>query len=420
MYTIINAKKIIIGNGEKPLKEQALLVKGDKIVYIGEDIYQKIPSGSDFNEINLEYQTLLPGLVDTHIHLTLGTYGGYSEIIREPDSIHLLAGAANAKKALYEGITTMMDAGSRNLVAQDLRNGINMGIIEGPRLFVAGKPLTITGGHFHFCNDNEADGIDQVIRRVRQFVKENADFVKIMASGGGSANIGSLGGPNASQVAFNLDELIAAVNESHKLGRITTAHCEAFESVGNAAEAGVDILCHCGFILPDGSRGFDVDAVKIMAEKELYYNPTLQTGSERYDELRSKKEKGDILTYEEEKSLESIEYKYKRKFDNLIRMKNMGVKIIAGSDATGLGNSTRLIRTMELMVDAGMTPMEVISSATSVAAHAFNLDKLFGEIKVGLKADLIAVDGNPDNEITALRNIKFCMKDGKIILNHIN
>ena len=157
--------------------------------------------------------------------------------------------------ALHAGITTMMDAGARNFVAHNLRQGINMGLVTGPRLFVAGRPLTITGGHFHFCNDNEADGVDQVIKRVRQFVKEDADFIKIMASGGGSANIGSLGGPTASQVAFNGDEIQAAVNESHKLGRVTTAHCEAYESVRRAAEAGVDIICHCGFILPDGSRG---------------------------------------------------------------------------------------------------------------------------------------------------------------------
>ncbi|TFH16056.1 hypothetical protein E4H04_07280, partial [Candidatus Bathyarchaeota archaeon] len=317
MYTVIRAKSMIDENRDKQLKDPVIIVKEDRIHYVGEDVDNKIPQGSKVEEINLEEQTVLPGLVDTHIHLTLGTYGGYSDIIRESDAIHLLAGVANAKMALRAGITTMMDAGARNFVAHNLRQGINMGLVTGPRLFVAGRPLTITGGHFHFCNDNEADGVDQVIKRVRQFVKEDSDFIKIMASGGGSAYIGSLGGPTASQVAFNADEIQAAVNESHKLGRVTTAHCEAYESVRRAAEAGVDIICHCGFILPDGSRDFNEDAVRIMAEKGLYYNPTLQTGSDRYDQLRSKKEKEDNLTEAEESSLETLEYKFQKKYENL-------------------------------------------------------------------------------------------------------
>lgn len=415
MYTVIRAKNMIDASRATKVNDPVVIVKEDRIDYVGEDVDGKIPHGAKVKEIDLGEQTILPGLVDTHIHLTLGTYGGYCEIIREPDYIHLLAGVANAKIALHAGITTMMDAGARNMVAHNLRNGINMGLVEGPRLFVAGRPLTITGGHFHFCNDNEADGVDQVINRVRQFVKEDADFIKIMASGGGSANIGSLGGPTASQVAFNRDEIQAAVTESHKLGRVTTAHCEAIESVKNAAEAGVDVICHCGFFMPNGSRGYDEEAVKIMAEKGLYYNPTLQTGSDSYDRIRSKKSAGETLTDKEESALEGLEYKFQRKFGNLMKMKKMGVRIVAGSDATGLGNSSRLVRAMEMMVDAGMSPMEVIASATSTAAKAYRMENVFGGLKAGLKADIIAVEGNPEKEISALRNLNFCMKDGKTV-----
>lgn len=414
-YKVIRAKRMIDGTKNKPVNDPVIVVKGDQIHYIGGDGDGEIPQGAGVRELNLGEQTILPGLVDTHIHLTLGTYGGYSKIIREPDSIHLMAGVSNAREALRAGITTMMDAGARNLVAQSLRQGINMGIVEGPRLLVASRPLTITGGHFHFCNDNEADGVNQVVKRVRQFVKEDVDFVKIMASGGGSANIGSLGGPTASQVAFSEEEMRSAVDTSHKLGRVTTAHCEAFDSVGNAARAGVDILCHCGFLAPDGSRGFDEDAVKTMAEKGLYYCPTLQTGSDRYDLLRSMKKEGHVMTRNEERALEQLDYKFQRKYENLLKMRKMGVKVVAGSDATGLGKSTRLLRAMEMMVDAGMSPLEVISSATGTAAKAYKMENLLGTIKVGLKADIISVDGNPEKDISELRKIMFCMKDGKII-----
>jgi len=406
---------MIDGTGDKPVDDPVIVVKEDRILYVGWGSESETPLETGARELNLGEKTILPGLVDTHIHLTLGTHGGYSEIVRESDHIHLMAGVANARAALHAGITTMMDAGARNMVAHNLRNGINMGLVEGPRIFIAGRPLTITGGHFHFCNDNEADGVNQVINRVRQFVKEDADFIKIMASGGGSANIGSLGGPTASQVAFNRDEIQAAVKESHKLGRVTTAHCEAIESVKNAAEAGVDIICHCGFILPDGSRSFDEEAVRIMAEKGLYYNPTLQTGSDRYDQLRSKKSVGETLTDKEVSALEGLEYKFQKKFGNLMKMKKMGVEIVAGSDATGLGNSTRLLRAMEMMVDAGMSPLEVIASATSIAAEAYKMENVFGRLRAGLKADIIALEGKPEKEISSLRNINFCMKDGKIV-----
>lgn len=417
MYTVIRAERMIDGTGTEPVNDPVIVIRGDRIHQVIVDGDGKIPQGDGVTELNLEGQTILPGLVDAHIHLTLGTYGGYGAIIQEPDSVHLMAGIANARAALHAGITTMMDAGARNLVAQSLRQGINMGLVDGPRLFVAGRPLTITGGHFHFCNDNEADGVDQVINRIRQFVKEDVDYVKIMASGGGSANIGSLGGPSASQVAFNEDELRSAVKESHKLGRITTAHCESYDSVGNAARAGVDIICHCGFILPDGTRSFDEEAVKTMAEKGLYYSPTLQTGSDRYDKLRSKQKDGQDLTKEEEISLKTLEYKFQRKFKNLKRIRKMGVNVVAGSDSTGVGTSTRLVRTMEMLVDAGMSPLEVIASATSIVAKAFKMENLFGAIKVGLKADIIAVEGNPEKNISEFRNLKFCMKDGKIIFN---
>ena len=414
-YTVIRAKRMIDGTGSEPVNDPVIVVKGDRIHQVTLDGEGQIPHGEGVKELNLEGQTILPGLVDTHIHLTLGTHGGYGSIIKESDSVHLMAGIANVRAALRAGITTMMDAGARNLVAHSLRQGINLGLVEGPRLFIAGRPLTITGGHFHFCNDNEADGVDQVIKKIRQFVKEDVDYVKIMASGGGSANIGSLGGPSASQVAYNEDELRSAVDESHKLGRITTAHCESYASVGNAARAGVDILCHCGFILPDGTRGFDEEAAKIMAEKGLYYSPTLQTGSDRYDRLSSKKEEGQGLTNEEERSLKELGYKFQRKFENLMRLRKMGVKVLAGSDSTGIGTSTRLLRTMEMLVDAGMSPLEVIASATGTAAKAFKMGNLFGSIKVGLKADLIAVNGCPENNISDLRKLMFCMKDGEIV-----
>ena len=197
--------------------------------------------------------------------------------------------------------------------------------------------------------------------------------------------------------------------------RKTTAHCEAYDSIRLAAQAGVDTIAHCGFILKDGSRSFDRDAVKIMVDKGLFYNPTLQTGSQRYDFLTEKKNSGEKLTKNEKTSLDSLKYKYDKKFANLEKMFKMGVRIVAGSDATGLGNSTRLFRSLEYMVHAGMSPMDVIMSVTSNAAESIGKNKLIGTLKQGFKADILAVNGNPLENIEKLREIRLCMLDGEII-----
>ena len=193
------------------------------------------------------------------------------------------------------------------------------------------------------------------------------------------------------------------------------AHCEAYDSVGNAARAGVDVLEHCGFILPDGSRGFDEEAARLMAEKGLYYDPTLQTGSQRRDALREKMNRGERLTDEEERALERLEYKIRRKSENLIRFVDIGVQVVAGSDGIGLGNSARVTRTMELMVEAGLTPMQAIVSATGNGAKALRMDHIFGTIRGGLEADIIAVHGDPSEDITRLRSPLMVMQGGKVV-----
>jgi imidazolonepropionase-like amidohydrolase len=247
-----------------------------------------------------------------------------------------------------------------------------------------------------------------VRKMVRQLVKENVDVIKIMASGGGTR------GTDNSQASYSESELKAIVDEAHKYNRTTFAHCEAFESIGNAARAGVDVLEHCGFILPDRTRGFDDKAVKTMAKKNLFYNPTLQTGSKILDSLRMKRANRVNLTEMEKQALAKQEYKIRRKQENLVRMVNLGVKIVAGSDGIGLGNSDRLIRAMELMVEGGLTPMQVIVAATGNSAKAMNMSHLFGTVEKGLKADLIAVEGDPLKNISLIRKIKMVMSEGKI------
>ncbi|MCW4036145.1 MAG: amidohydrolase family protein [Candidatus Bathyarchaeota archaeon] len=400
---------MIDGTGKDPVDFPVIVVKNNVISGVGVEDQIDLPKGREVREITLENGTLLPGLIDSHVHLALGTHGRYEEMMRETDGVHLITGIVNSGEALHAGITTIKEAGARNRVALDLREGWRKGLIEAPRLIVSGRPLTVPGGHFHFCNNNECEGVDEVRERVRQLVEEGVDFIKIMASGGGTR------GTSNRQASFSEEELRAAVEEAHRLNKTVAAHCEAYESVGNAARAGVDVLEHCGFILPNGSRGFDKEAVRTMVDEELYYDPTLQTGAAIRDALREREQRGETLTESEKSTLARQEYKIRRKSENLARMLEMGVQVVAGSDGIGLGNSARLIRAMELMAEAGMTPMQVITAATSKAAKALKVDNAFGAIKEGLEADIIVVEGDPSSDISSLRSLKLLMQRGKIV-----
>jgi imidazolonepropionase-like amidohydrolase len=378
-------------------------------LFVGSEGEFDTPSGRKLHHVDLQNKTILPGLIDDHIHLALGIRGGYENMMRDSDGIQLITGIINAGQALRAGITTVKDCGARNRVALDLRDGWSRGLFQGPRILVCGRPLCTTGGHFHFCNDNECDGPWEVRKRTRQLLKEGVDFIKLMASGGGTK------GTDSKYASFEEQEIYAAVVEAETVGKTVSAHCEAFDSVGRAARAGVHIIQHAGFIMSDGTRGFDEDAVRTMVKKGLYYDPTLQTGSALVDSLREKEKGGKTLTDEERNQLKSGEYKIKRKSENLARMVSMGVKCVAGSDGIGLGNCTRLVRTLELMVDAGMTPLDAIVSATGRSAKATKIDRYLGTLAEGKEADIVAVSGDPTRDISTLRSPVMVMQAGRLI-----
>jgi len=381
--TILRPELLIDGTGNPPRKEAIVAVEGTKILFVGSEAKFEPPSGRDVQHVDLAGKTILPGLVDDHVHLALGTSGGYEAMMRDSDGIQLVTGIVNAGQALRAGITAVKDCGARNRISFDLRDAQTRGLILGPRILVSGRPLCITGGHFHFCNDNECDGPWEVRKRARQMLKEGVDFIKLMASGGGTK------GTDNKRPSFEEEEIRAAVEEAEKFGKTVSAHCEAYDSVGRAARGGVHIIQHAGFIRPDGTRGFDEEAVRTMVKKGLYYDPTLQTGSLLMDMLREKKTRGESLSEKEKEQLANAEYKIKQKSENLVRM----VK----------------------MVEVGITPLEAIVSATGRAAEAIRMNHIFGILAEGRQADIIAVNGDPTRNISVLRLPVMVMQAGKSI-----
>ena len=407
--TVIRAKALLDGTGAPPVRNAVVVVEGSRIVAAGSQEAVEAPRGSDVRELDFPEGYLLPGLIDAHTHLMFGAgEATYEEVIeRDTDEIMLLRAARNAHIHLNAGVTTLRDCGARNQVTFDLRRGVDQGLALAPRLLLSGRPVTVTKGHFWWCN-GEAEGVQGVRKAVRRLVEDGADFIKIMASGGGTA------GTDNRRPSFSVEELRAIVDEAHNQGVPTTAHCIATQSIANALDAGVDSIEHATFIEPDGSYVFNPHLAERIASQGVRISPTVQTGYRRREKLLAMREEGHALTPEDRIRLEDLQIKCERQVEFLGRLwSEWGITIVAGTDAISSFGDYCL--GLELQVEAGMSTADVIRSATGVAAQAVGLDHLVGTLEPGKEADLIVVDRDPLADIRALRSMRMVMQRGGVV-----
>src|SRR5579862_4223642 len=242
---MLRADRLIDGRADQAVADGAVVLDGERITWAGPASAVPPEAGAGAAVRQFAGCTLLPGFVDAHTHFTLFADGrSYEDMAAEPDGVMLLAGAQNARTHLRAGVTTARDNGSRGVTGFVLRDAINRGIVAGPRLLVAGPPVTPTAGHFHWCL-GAADGEDGLRRQVRALVGLGADHIKIMASGGGTA------GTDPARPCYTVGELRSAITTARDLGRLTTAHCRAAEAMRRSTEADVDCIEHGEFIDAD-------------------------------------------------------------------------------------------------------------------------------------------------------------------------
>ena len=407
--TVINAKAVIDGTGANPLENAAVVVEGSTIKAVVRHGQATLPEGPHVRTLDLPNGYLLPGLIDSHIHLSFGVYGSSHEELMNNDSdqVMLLRAAQNAFTHLKSGVTTVRENGARNQVAFDLREGARRGYATTPRLYLCGRPVTITGGHFHWCNQ-EADGVDGVRAAVRELIKDGADHIKIMASGGATTITDNR------KPSFSVEELRAIVDEAHNFGKLTTAHCLATQSLTNALDAGLDMIEHAGFREPDGSYKFDNAIAERISEEGLYVCPTVQTGFRQREALMAKELERSLTAMEQDR-LEGLKAKCESQLEFLGRMWNdFGINIVSGTDAVEILGDYCL--GLELMAQAGMSNMDIIRASSSVAAQAIDAGHLIGTVEPGKEADLIVVDQDPLQDIRALRSMKMVMRAGQQIV----
>ncbi len=408
---LIQASRLADGLGGASKTDQAILVTTDRITAVGqkEEIQQLAPPDAEI--MDLGSACITPGLIDGHTHLSLAGDGrNYAEMFSDTDETMVLTGAMNMRRHLAAGITTLREHGARNRVGFTLKEGLSRGYIPGPRMLVSGRPITCTGGHFHMCNE-VADGEEEIRRSVRRLVHEGADYIKIMASGGGTE--GTIPG----LPSYSTAELHAAAHEAHQFHRTTAAHCRAKESMVRAVKAGIDLMEHAEFLDADDQLRFDPKIAEMMAESGIWISPTLQawTRYPRIVELTAIRDEGSILP-EEEVELTQLEEKAEMRLDVMRRTLDycLQERIVPGTDS-GVNNLAfgHLDYDLQLLVRVGFTPAEALVSATRISAEAIGLDNEIGTIEPGKIADFVAFKGDPTADVKAFSNVVAVFQAGR-------
>jgi imidazolonepropionase-like amidohydrolase len=415
--TIIHAKVALPGVGQEIINDATLVVV-DGIIQMIEP-RQTVSLPTETNHVyNFKDQYLLPGLIDAHVHLIFPGDGRPADqyVQARSDMELLLTAERNAEQALAAGVTTMRDVGSRGRIGMVLRDAVSAGLARGSRLVVSGPAITITGGHAH-CLCGEADGIDGVRQKARAILKEGADLIKIMGSGGGTP------GTFYWKPSYTVPEIQAAAEEAHRCEKHITVHADCIEAVEIAVAAGVDMIEHAGmWTVP--SKGpkheYQPQITENLVKQGIYVGPTLQALNGVIRHLRQLAQERKLTKFEQTR-LDNNLYFLENQIEDFRRMRVAGVKLVASTDAGWDINpfGSDYVTGLDLAAEAGMPSWEIIEHATSRAAKAIGLENQVGILAPGYKADLMLVADNPLTNITTLRKPTAVFQNGQLVIHDI-
>ncbi len=399
--TFINCGKLIDGKGNAAQSEMTIIIEGTKITAVKQGYFIG-PVGTTF--IDLKKYTVMPGLIDCHVHLSDETSKNkYSEqfVLNQEDFAFRSVGYA--ERTLMAGFTTVRDLGGT--IALSLRNAINAGYIKGPRIIAAGKSIATTGGHADPSNGvnreltkdpGAKEGVinspEEARKAVRQRYKENSDLIKITATGGVLSNA-----KDGAGAQFTEDELNAIINTAKDYGYKIAAHAHGAVGIKRAITAGVTSIEHGTFM--------DDEGIALMKKHGTYLVATITAGKSVADSALIP---GYYPPFVVKKALETgprIQATFAKAY-------KAGVKIAFGTDA-GVFVHGKNYKEFEYMVEAGMPPMVAIKSATVEAAKLLGMTDI-GIIEPGKIADIVAIDGDPIKDIRKMKEIRFVMKEGII------
>jgi imidazolonepropionase-like amidohydrolase len=387
---VVRADRLFDGNGA--VKRGAVLIEDGRVTAVTQD---GVGFPTDADVVDYGDATLLPGLVDTHVHLAFDAgLDPVGQLMDDDDGALLLRMRRAAQQTLAAGVTTVRDLGDRSYLSVTLRDWFRQGNEVGPEILASGPPLTVTGGHCHFLG-GQADDETELRRAVRVRATRGVDVIKVMVTGGNMT-----AGVDPLTAQYTVAELAAVVDEAHRFHRAVTAHVHGLEGVVRAVEAGVDGLEHCGFWTHDGVRA-DQELLDRIAAQQIWVCPTagLVPGT-------PPPPPGVAMR------LALIE-------EIMARAHKAGVRLLAGTDA-GIGpvkpHGGTAYAVQHLVEKCGLNPIEGLKTATSDAAHACGLAGRKGVLAPGADADILAVRGDALGDVGRLRDVLAVYRAGTAIV----
>ena len=398
--TVIVGGTVVDLEGKAPIENAVIVVEGERIAAIGKAGNVKIPDGAE--QIDTSGTWLIPGLMNMHVHLGLVLPGKLTaELADESEAALALRMAMNARESLQAGVTTIRLTGDRAHADLDLMRAINKGQVDGPRIYSAGEALTISAGHgSQQSGRTKYDGPDALIKGVRTQISAGAQWIKIMISGGIATDGGGL-----AEALMTPEEIEAVVDAAHRFGVKVTAHSGSPAATNVAVDAGLDCVEH-GYFL-------DRPTLKKMKEHGTWLVPTIVVSQPATAPFFERI--GSPQWYL--KRRESAGKAHWRALEMAIEE---GVNIALGTDqmpAEPNDGTTATAREAQYYVEAGMTPLQALRSATIETARLLDAEDEIGTLEAGKYADIVAVDRDPTEDIKALRNILLVMKGGKVYRN---
>lgn len=430
---VLRAARLIDGTGRPAVAGGAVHVEGRRISYAGPaSAAPAVPPSAEV--VDLGPRTLLPGLIDCHAHPVPWPEGRGDATVPWADQLRVLHATAVLRRALRSGVTTIRDCGAPRHTAFAVREAVAQGFVLGPRLVVAGAIICPTGGHGH-TGDGEADGPDGVRREARRRFKDGADYLKLTATGGGTART------VRHRATFTVEELRAAVEVAEQHESYATAHVHGTEGMIRCLDAGMPMLEHATFVGPDNREHYDAVVAARIRDQGVVVVPTVQVYGRwvetspgridglRPDELAAWRDRYERLPYMlhpfprldqiGDRELATWRHRFDsfhRRVELVERLHDAGVVMIMGSDGGGrpapiddLGHG------IALHVRAGVPPLQAIHSATGLAARWIRVDDVTGTLEAGKDADVIAVDGDPVADIAAVSRVEFVMARGQVV-----